>query len=171
MNGNGSEGLVLRPSAEWPAEAAHRVARLSLVFRPTQGRFALSRIAVAALQHKVSVLQKQMQLQLRINSLTSQQMRNLEAQIVSLQNQPTTLQTTVQFAFGSTDANGAASATAFCPGTKVVGGGAQFVGQAYISDHVLYSLPNIAGTSWSAAADGAFEGRQLEVYAVCAAVG
>jgi hypothetical protein len=74
----------------------------------------------------------------------------------------------VQFAFQSVDGS---PATAFCPsGQNVVGDGGEFIGQPYRADHLLYSHPDIAGTSWTAA-DGPVGGRNFEVYAVCAATG
>jgi uncharacterized coiled-coil protein SlyX len=141
-------------------------------------------VTITQLERRVAILERRMALQLKVNAaqskanaaqsrvnFTQSSINSLTAsRLGSLENTgPPSLQTSVQFSFTSVDG---ASATAFCPpGQKVVGGGGEFIGQAYYSDHLLYSYPNIAGTSWTAAADGPVGGRSFEVYAVCATNG
>jgi hypothetical protein len=130
------------------------------------GRVSLLERKLAA---QVSVNQAQTKFnrsQVAINTLNSSRLASLEAK-------PTpSLQTSVQVAFGTSDSNGGAQATVFCPGgAKAVGGGAAFVGQAYYADHLLWSHASIDGSSWTASGDGLTgAGRSFETYAVCASL-
>jgi hypothetical protein len=143
-------------------------------------RSAHSTSSIAALERRVSVLEHRLAAQARVNTAQTKFNRaqiNINtldsSRLASLETRPTpSLTTTVQIAFGTSDSNGGASATVFCPGgQKVFGGGGGFVGQAYYADHLLWSQPNIAGTSWTASGDGLAAGRSFETYAVCAALG
>ncbi len=139
---------------------------LQALAAPAQSKRAadLSR-RVASLEHQMALQRKINLGQNRINSLVTNQ-------LASLATQSPSLSTSVQVAFGTTDSNGGAPATAFCPGgQKALGGGGGFVGQAYYSDHLLWSYADIPDSSWTASATGPVSGRTFEVYAVCGSVG